>query len=112
MAEHAQEQLLGFLLDALEEDERRQIQEDLSRDPQLRQQLETLRAMLGSMEPTREPYEPPPGLARRTCRFIAAQTPESEHPHNLRPPINNNPGTKFSRRSKAQESLAEEKGEE
>jgi hypothetical protein len=85
MAENAQEQLLGYLLDALEDDERRQIREDLSRDPQLRQQLETLRAMLGSMEPTREPVEPPPGLARRTCRFVAARAAEPETRHDPRP---------------------------
>ncbi len=73
MAENAQEQLLGYLLDALEDDERRQIQEDLARDPQLREQLETLRMVLAPLEATGEPIDPPPGLARRTCGYVAAQ---------------------------------------
>jgi hypothetical protein len=73
MAENAQEQLLGYLLDALEDDERQQLHNDLARDPQLRQQLESLRAVLGPMEPGREPLEAPPGLARRTCQHVAAQ---------------------------------------
>ncbi len=73
MAENAQEQLLGYLLDALEDDERRQIQDDLSKDPQLRQQLETLRVVLAPMELSREPIDPPRGLAHRTCGYVAAQ---------------------------------------
>ncbi len=73
MAEYAQEQLFGYLLDALEDDERQQLHNQLARDPELRQQLESLKAVLGPMELTREPIEPPPGLARRTCHQVAVQ---------------------------------------
>ncbi len=72
MAENVQEQLLGYLLDALEDDERQQLQQQLAADPQLRQRLETMRALLQPLEPDREPVDPPPGLARRACRYVAA----------------------------------------
>ena len=85
MAENAQEQLLGYLLDALEDDERQQLQQELANDPYLRQQLKTLRAALQPMEPTREPVEPPPGLARRTCRLVAAHAAGPEGPEDPRP---------------------------
>jgi prepilin-type processing-associated H-X9-DG protein len=85
MAENAQEQLLGYLLDALEDDERQQIQQDLANDPQLRGQLETLRAVLAPMESSRELFDPPPGLARRTCRYVAAQIAGSKSGPDRRP---------------------------
>ena len=85
MAENAQEQLLGYLLDALEDDEREQLQQELANDPYLRQQLETLRAALQPMEPTREPLDPPPGLAHRTCQFVAAQAAVAKAPQDPRP---------------------------
>lgn len=85
MAENAQEQLLGYLLDALEDDERQQLQQELANDPQLRQQLQTIRAALQPLESTREPVEPPPGLARRTCRYVAAEASGSEPTQDSRP---------------------------
>lgn len=85
MAENAQEQLLGYLLDALEDDERQQVQQELAHDPQLRQQLETLRAALQPLEPTRDFSEPPAGLAQRTCRYVAAHADEAENGRDSRP---------------------------
>ncbi|MHB8900092.1 MAG: hypothetical protein ACYC6Y_15190 [Thermoguttaceae bacterium] len=73
MAENAQAQLLGYLLDALEDEERRQVQQDLANNSDLRQQLEALRALLAPMEAFREPIDPPLGLAARTCRCVAEQ---------------------------------------
>lgn len=85
MAENAQEQLLGYLLDALEDDERQQLQQELANDPQLRHQLESLRAAIQPMEPTRELIEPPPGLAQRTCRYVAAHAAAAKTRHDSRP---------------------------
>ncbi len=85
MAENAQEQLLGYLLDALEDDERQQLQQELANDPHLRKQLATLRAALQPMEPTREPVDPPPGLAQRTCRFVTAQAAGPKPAQDSRP---------------------------
>jgi hypothetical protein len=85
MAEKAQEQLLGYLLDALEDDERRQVQQDLANNPELRTQLETLRAVLAPMEATREPVDPPPGLARRTCQAVATRAAETTPSPDPRP---------------------------
>ncbi len=85
MAENAQEQLLGYLLDALEDDERQQLHNQLARDPKLRQQLESLQAMLGPMEHSREPVEPPPGLAQRTCHHVALHTSGSQTRQDSRP---------------------------
>lgn len=84
MAENAQEQLIGYLLDALEDDERQQFQQELADDPELRRQLESLRAVLAPMEPSREPTDPPPGLARRACQAVAARA-RGVTPQDLRP---------------------------
>ena len=85
MAENAQEQLLGYLLDALEDEERQQLQQDLANDPDLREQLATLRSALQPLESSREPVEPPPGLAQRTCRFVARHAAGKEVSQDCRP---------------------------
>ena len=72
MASSPDPQLLGYLLGALEEDEQLVVEEQLRRDPSLREKLVTLRKRLELCEKALEEYDPPPGLARRTCHFIAA----------------------------------------
>jgi len=74
MAESAQEQLLGYLLDALDESERRALEDELACNPQLQQQLISLRAMVAPMESTRDDFDPPSRLAERTCRLVADET--------------------------------------
>lgn len=64
------EDLLGYLLDALEEPERAQVEEALARDDSLQEELAQLRRLLGLLGPARKGSEPPPGLAERTCRQI------------------------------------------
>jgi len=64
------QQLLGYLLGALDAPEQERVEEQLQRDPRLREQLEELDA---SLKPLREqpPFpEPPEGLAQRTCQFV------------------------------------------
>ncbi|HEX4145643.1 MAG TPA: hypothetical protein VHY91_19210 [Pirellulales bacterium] len=62
--------LVGYLLDALEPAEKLAIEAQLSRDAALRQDLETLRGKMQLLEVDRAHYTPPPGLAERTCEFV------------------------------------------
>jgi hypothetical protein len=64
MTESIQHDLLGYLLDALEPEERELVEMELERDPGLRDQLDTLRR--GLLVLRDEACEPPAGLAART----------------------------------------------
>jgi hypothetical protein len=70
MSDQVREQLLGYLLDALEEDERRQVERELAASPALRRELTELRACLAPLAADREPVHPPRGLWQRTCRLV------------------------------------------
>lgn len=73
MSSIEQEQLLGYVLGALDEDEHRHIDARLRREPHLRQNLKTVRSSLQPLQSTRRVYEPPTGLAERTCRMVLAE---------------------------------------
>ncbi len=62
------EDLLGYLLDALDVEERQQIERALRHDLELRRRLERLREQLPPREPV--PCEPPAGLAEQTCDLV------------------------------------------
>lgn len=66
-----QETLIGYLLDALDEHERVEIERRLADSPQLRLRLTELRKALSPLNEDAAPLEPPEGLAMRTCRFVA-----------------------------------------
>ena len=66
-----QENLLGYLLGALDGEEREDIQKRLEYDPQLREQLAELETQLIPLERERWQHEPPAGLAAATCKFVA-----------------------------------------
>jgi hypothetical protein len=66
-----QHDLLGYLADALEPDERLAIEESLRRDPALKEELRQVRRQLELLNDTGLDYQPPPGLAVRTLQFIA-----------------------------------------
>lgn len=73
------EQLLGFLLGALERAEQEQVEQELAVNPRLRDELAEIKATLdkvGLNEPP-EPIEPPAGLVERTCQFVAAQADDA-----------------------------------
>lgn len=82
MSDRVQRQLLGYLLGALEEPEQRQIADQLEKDPALRRKLARLQRSLQPLEESRREYAPPPGLADRTCRFVAQV---AEHERRRRP---------------------------
>lgn len=63
--------LIGYLLDAVDGDEREQVEAALRREPALQRDLQLLKLALDPLEADREHYEPSPGLARRACKFVA-----------------------------------------
>src|SRR5262245_26997107 len=70
MSGQQSQQLLGYLLGALEEDEHQQVEAQLRRDPALRAELARLRHCLEPLEASWQPVCPPPGLWQRACRFV------------------------------------------
>jgi prepilin-type processing-associated H-X9-DG protein len=70
MSGQQSEQLLGYLLGALEDDERRQFETHLRHDVVLRAELGRLRSCLEPLENSWQPVGTPPGLWQRTCRFV------------------------------------------
>ena len=63
--------LIGYLLDALDPSEQEIVEARLSRDPQLRRDLELAARGLETLAVDKGQYEPPVGLAHRTCQFVA-----------------------------------------
>jgi hypothetical protein len=73
MSHSAEEQLLGYVIGALDDSEREQIEDNLKDDPQLRHALALARQSLKPLETAAGGYDPPPGLAERTCQLVAMQ---------------------------------------
>ncbi len=63
------EDLLRYLLNVVDERERRQIEAALGRDSRLRRKLETMRQQLHRDDPL-SMEEPPPGLVNQTCDLV------------------------------------------
>jgi len=82
MPERNQEQLLGYLIGALEDSERAQIEVRLQRDSSLRDELAEAQESLRPLRGARRRYRPPADLAARTCRFVEsfAAPPAAEAP--------------------------------
>jgi len=72
MSDPVQEQLLGHLLGALDDDEQEAVEACLEDDAPMRQGRAALEKRLKRLESFRPEYDPPPGLAERTCELIAA----------------------------------------
>ena len=64
------EDLLGYLLGALEPDEQRRIENELAINPQLRCELERLRRCVEPLESLADDVDPPPALVDRVCRAV------------------------------------------
>jgi hypothetical protein len=62
-------ELLGYLMGALESDERMRVEVALANDQKLRGEMELLREGLAPLDDG-ERWEPPPGLVRRTVDFV------------------------------------------
>ena len=70
MPEQERERLLGYLLNALDEQEAAQVKEELASQPHLRAELATLQQEIAPLNYMADPVEPPPHLANRTCAKI------------------------------------------
>ncbi len=70
------EQLLGYLLGALEPTEHEMVEARLAEDPALQEDLMRLESKVAPLaaDEDHEDYEPPVGLAARTCNFVSART--------------------------------------
>lgn len=66
-----EQDLVGYLLDALDPDSHRQVEKYLNDDPAGRQQLDALRRALEPLACDRDHPEPAPGLAFRTLARVA-----------------------------------------
>ncbi len=64
------EDLLGYLLGALDAHEQRRIERELASNPRLRLELERLRRCLEPLESLNDEQSPPPDLAQRTMDAI------------------------------------------
>ncbi len=76
------EQLLGYLLGALEPTEHEMVEARLADDPALQEDLMRLRDKVAPLaaDDEHEDYEPPVGLAARTCNFVAARAGQPPQP--------------------------------
>lgn len=71
--------LYGYLLDALEPEEREQVEASLNEDEGLKQEIELLRRGLVLLAYDKAPIEAPEGLAERACQHVAG------HAHSVTP---------------------------
>jgi hypothetical protein len=70
MSNPAHEQLLSYLLDACDGDERSKIEEHLRQNDGLRRDLEVLKKALDPLSCDKSHYEAPMGLAHRCCEYV------------------------------------------
>jgi hypothetical protein len=67
------DELVGYVIGALEPQEKAAFEAQLSRDPGLQRELTIVRRSLLLLECDREHFDPPGELAQRTCQFVAMQ---------------------------------------
>jgi hypothetical protein len=66
------QQLLGHLLGSLDDDEQEWVDSRLEHDAEYRREYAALRRRLAPLLAARPDFEPPEGLAERTCRLVAS----------------------------------------
>jgi hypothetical protein len=80
------ENLVGYLLNALEPEQQREVEQHLDAHPATRQKLEVLRRALEPLAADKEPPEPPAGLAYRTLSRVAEYRCRPQHEAPAPPP--------------------------
>jgi prepilin-type processing-associated H-X9-DG protein len=73
--------LVGYLLDVLDSEERARVEGALRTDPSARREFDRVRATLAPLAADRPDEPPPPGLAERTIAFVAAHTGDRPRPY-------------------------------
>jgi hypothetical protein len=68
------EHLVGYLLNAVEPDEHKLVEEKLASDDSLRQDMKVLEWSLHPLSVDHGHHEPPQGLAQRCCQFVYSRT--------------------------------------
>jgi prepilin-type processing-associated H-X9-DG protein len=92
MTEPIHQQLLGHLLGALDDDEQERLDARLERDNECCREFVRLRRRLARLEAMRPEFDPPPGLAERTCHSVAVYAAaEHEAKAHMRPRMSPNP---------------------
>ena len=79
--------LIGYVLNCLDDDEQAQLEERLSRSPDERARVERLRRSLAPLAADMEDAEPPAGLAVRTIARVAEQHCRKLPPAPPAPPV-------------------------
>lgn len=74
------DQLLGYVLGALEASEHERVEQLLGSDARLREEMELAHKALTPLKCDQDHLEPPPGLAAMTCRKVASVRVERVHP--------------------------------
>jgi prepilin-type processing-associated H-X9-DG protein len=94
MKDTIHQQLLGHLFGALEDDEQAWVDARLERDEDFRRECLKWRKRLAPLDAARPDYDPPPGLAERTCRLVAAcgAAPRRRRPAFRRMSVDCSPG--------------------
>lgn len=72
MTHRVREQILGYLLGALDDSEMEQVEARLRADPAYGRELARVRRQLEDLEMAADECQPPPGLVQRTCDFVFA----------------------------------------
>lgn len=85
MNDRIREQLLGYLLGALDDVERLEVEQQLAANPDWNDELESLALSLEPLAETYEEFEPPAGLAERTCSLIAGRSTVTPAGRSLHP---------------------------
>ena len=67
----SQEDLLGYVLGALDADQQQALQKLIDEDPQIEERMLEIRSSINPLELLDEPCGMRPGLARRTCEMVA-----------------------------------------
>ncbi|MBN1911956.1 MAG: hypothetical protein JW818_19700 [Pirellulales bacterium] len=80
MSDPTRDQLLGYLLGALDDDEQKTLEQRLADDPALRHDLTLLNRALAPLDGARRQFDPPPGLAARTCQLVAELPARAKNP--------------------------------
>ena len=80
MVDAVHSQLLGYLLGALDTSDQEEVESRLQAEPEFRAELEAIQSRLALPDRAAFLYDPPEGLAARTCRLVFAEAAPTPAP--------------------------------